>query len=180
MLILLHASNDEVNNGRRTLFAEGNDRKALDEFRRLSDDQLLQDIMLVTVDGTNNRLLAARMGVPMNELPSLLFLYSGQIFRYQGNPTSAELMRSYALQGFHNQGIGKPMRDASYLLWLKTKYMDWLFSGGGGDSVDINVTVIVVSGFVVGILVCSLVAVAVTLCVSDEGVAIDDREKKKQ
>lgn len=91
MLILLHSSKDN-----------SNEQRVLRELRKLSDDRLLRekDVLLVTVEANKNRMLAARMGVSSSELPTLILLYSDRIFQYQGDLTSASLMRSYALQGY--------------------------------------------------------------------------------
>lgn len=66
MLILSHSSKNSNKNDDHLFFAQRSDQ-IKEEFRKLSQDQLLQDqdIMLVTVDSTQNRMLAARMGVPM-------------------------------------------------------------------------------------------------------------------
>ena len=94
-------------------------------------------------------------------------------------------MRSYALQGFHNQGTGELMPDASYRLLLKTIYLDWLFNGAG-RSVDVNTAAVAISGFVVGLAFCVVAAVAVSLCSKGEdgvraaGNKVKKRNKKKQ
>ena len=117
-----------------------------------------------------------------SELPSLVYLYSDQIFRYQGKPTlSANLIRSYALQGFHNQGMGEPMLNASYWLLIKTKYLDWLFDGdyGSSSAVTINMTALVFSGFVAGLLfVCGIGVIVILICFKEEEETRNNNRKK--
>ena len=67
MLILSHSSIRNNDNEPKLYFAQRNDERIVEEFNQLSNDELLQDkgIMLVTVDATNNRMLAARMAIDM-------------------------------------------------------------------------------------------------------------------
>lgn len=66
MLILTHSDKDNQPEHVQILNKISNSR-AIEEFKELSHDQLLKDkdIMLVTVDGNSNRMLAARMGISM-------------------------------------------------------------------------------------------------------------------
>ena len=97
-----------------------------------------------------------------SDLPSLIYLYSEHLFHHQGQiPTSALLMRSYALQGYQNQGSGEPLVAASYWLLLKTIYMNWLFNDNTVAGRNVNVTALVLSGVVVGLLLCGLIALVV-------------------
>ena len=67
MLILSHSSIRNNDSEQKLYFAQRNDERIVEEFNKLSSDELLQDkgIMLVTVDTTNNRMLAARMAIDM-------------------------------------------------------------------------------------------------------------------
>ncbi len=67
MLILSHSSIRNNDNEPKLYFAQRNDERIVEEFNKLSNDELLQDkgIMLVTVDATKNRMLAARMAIDM-------------------------------------------------------------------------------------------------------------------
>ena len=118
-----------------------------------------------------------------SELPSLIFLHNERIFRYQGELSSANLMRSYALQGFHNQGMGEAILDSSYWLLVKTKYINWLFNySATGSSGNINVTALVLTGFVLGVAVCALIAMIVVLRFKEEDdeATTNKRKKKKK
>jgi len=84
-------------------------------------------------------------------------------------------MRSYALQGFLNQGTGDLLLKWSYLLFVKTKYTDWLFNYGvGSNRVDeINGTALVIGGFVLGLVLCAVIAITVSVC------SVDDSNEKR-
>jgi hypothetical protein len=121
-----------------------------------------------------------------SELPALVFLRGDIIFRYQGDvsPTlSADRMRSYALQGFLNQGTGDLLLKWSYLLLVKMKYTDWLFNRGAGrNRVDgINGTALVIGGFVLGLIICAVVVITVSVCFVDVSANSNEKrlEKKK-
>jgi len=170
MLIIFHASKDN-----------SNDQRVLREFRKLSDDRLLRekDVLLVTVEANKNRMLAARVGVSSSELPTLILLYSDRIFQYQGDLTSASLMRSYALQGYLNQGAGEPISNASFWLWIRTLYLGWLFNDAGNET-NINPVALLFSGFLVGLLFFALTAVVVWFVFKGEINATTTNEKKRQ
>ncbi len=67
MLILIHGKNDNKPQHLQTR-NKINNSLAIEEFNNLSHDRILKDkdIMLVTLDGHSNRMLAARLGVSMS------------------------------------------------------------------------------------------------------------------
>lgn len=179
MLILAHAG--AVGDGPTSSVAESKDRSAIKEFERLSGDKLLYEksVMLVSVDASANRLLAARLGIPIDSgLPSLVFLQGDRVFHHKGAPTSSEHMRSYALQGYQNQGAGAPLRRASPWLRVRTAYLGWLFHGDVAAG-HVNMTALMASAFVAGLAVAAAVAIVVALPSADDGAAAADTKGKK-
>lgn len=121
----------------------------------------------------------------ISELPAFVFLRDDRIFRYQGDVShtlSADRMRSYALQGFLNQGTGDLLLKWSCLLLVKTKYTDWLFNyGAGSNRVDeINGTALVIGGFVLGLIICAVVAITVLVCFVDDSATSNEKRLKKK
>mmetsp|Transcript_21668 Transcript_21668/g.44604 ORF Transcript_21668/g.44604 Transcript_21668/m.44604 type:complete len:244 (-) Transcript_21668:1767-2498(-) len=185
MLILIHSKNNVKPQHLHVLNKISNLR-AIEEFNVLSHDQILQDrdIMLVTLDGHSNRMLAARLGVSMSEFPSLILLYGDRIFRYQGTLTSSALMRSYALHGYQNQGMGEYFPDASWILLTKAIYLNWIYNGGRWDSLErgFNLYALVISGFVFGMMSLGCAALIISFCTKDPDISeqMEQREKQKK
>ena len=65
MLILAHSTGTATTTTTKTNNNRHHDKIILEEFHKLSNDELIKDkdIMLVTIDVGVNRMLAARMGV---------------------------------------------------------------------------------------------------------------------
>ena len=65
MLILAHSTSTATTITTNTYNDRHHDKIILEEFHKLSNDELIKDkdIMLVTIDVGVNRMLAARMGV---------------------------------------------------------------------------------------------------------------------
>lgn len=162
MLILAHATMSE---GSEQQHKYKND-VALESFRQLSGDQILREngVMLVTVDAIGNRMLRLRLGINIvADLPSLIYLYNGRLFRYQGDLSSPTQMRAYALKGFENQGMGDSFLSANLWLRIKSFWFDLLYNTNTGK---LNV---LFSSFVMGILIfASIAVVAVSLSREDE------------
>ena len=145
---------------------------AMESFQKLSEDQILREngIMLATIDIKSNRMLRARMDIKTADVPSLLYLYNENLYRYQGDLSSASNMRSYALKGYENNSAEKIM-NASLLLYLKTICFEFLYYNNEGR---LNLSVLLISSAVVGMLVMFAIAVIVVSMSSEEG----DKKKK--
>ena len=74
-------------------------------------------------------------------------------------------MRSYALKGFENNSAEKIM-NASLLLYLKTICFEFLYYNNEGR---LNLSVLLISSAVVGMLVMFAIAVIVVSMSSEEG-----------
>ena len=83
-------------------------------------------------------------------------------------------MRSYALQGYLNQGDGEALRNKSIWLWLKGEYLDYGFNGGRFTPSALSL-LILFGGFAVGL---SIIVMIVLHCTKEEG-AIATNEKKE-
>ena len=89
-------------------------------------------------------------------------------------------MRSYAFKGYENQGVGETVLTASWWLWAKTMYLDWLFVGDGSrgnQGNNVNWNAVLFTGFVGGLVFCLLVAIGVSLFVGD-GIGKVGRDEK--
>lgn len=144
---------------------------ATESFGELSGDQILREngIMLVTINAKNNRMLRARMGINTSDLPSLLYLYNDNLYRYQGD-LSSSLMRSYALKGYENNSPEELM-NASLWLYLKTICLDFLYYN---NTDRLNLCALLLLSVVVGMLAMFALAVIVVSVSSEEG----DKKKK--
>jgi hypothetical protein len=143
---------------------------AIESFRQLSEDRILREngIMLVTIDAKNNRMLRARMDINTADLPSLLYLYNDNLYRYQGDLSSASYMRSYALKGYENN-IPERFISASLWLYVTSVCVEFLYNNNTGG---LNLSVLLLSSVVVGML---LVFAFVVVTISSEE---DDKKKK--
>ena len=100
-----------------------NNHVAMKSFQQLSEDKILREngILLVTIDVEPNRMLRARLNIDNSfDLPSILYLYNDRIFRYQGDLSSSNYIRSYALKGFENNMPGEQFATASLSLYISS------------------------------------------------------------
>ncbi len=89
-------------------------------------------------------------------------------------------MRSYALQGYQNQGTGETFPNASWILLIKAIYLDWIFHGGRWGSLEkgVNSNALVFSGFVCGMMILGCVTLIVSFCTKDHSAAEQMQQKK--
>lgn len=150
-----------------------NNHVAVKSFQQLLDDKILREngIMLVTIDVEPNRMLRARLNIDHSfDLPSILYLYNDRIFRYQGDLSSSNYLRSYALKGFENNMPGEQFAKASLTLYISSICAGILYNNNTGR---LNLFAVVLLSMVVGVLM-AFVLVMLVIAFGNE-----DNGKKK-
>ncbi len=64
---------------------------------------------------------------------------------------------------------------------VKKKYTDWLYYGAGSNRVDkVNGTALVIGGFVLGLIICAVIVIAVLVYFVDDSATSNEKRLEKK
>jgi len=91
-----------------------------DEYENLSNDELVRDdrILVASVHGPSSPNLSLRFNI--RSYPTIIYLRNGRMYEYRGEHTS-QLMRSFVLKGYENQGEGVAI-PSPITLWNRMEF----------------------------------------------------------